>query len=47
LVLAYNSIREFVQEIVALVCDLLMTSGKFLDCFVVHKPTGMDVVHEE
>jgi hypothetical protein len=23
-----------------------VASGKFLDCFVVHKPTGMDVVHE-
>jgi len=46
LVLAYNSIREFVQEIVALVETFSWHRAKFLDCFVVHKPTGMDVLHE-
>jgi hypothetical protein len=31
LVLAHNSKREVVQEIVALVCNLLVTPGEFLD----------------
>jgi hypothetical protein len=34
LVLAHNSKIEFVQEIIALVCYLLMTPGKFLNCFL-------------
>jgi hypothetical protein len=34
LVLAYNSKREVVQEIVTLVGDLLVAPGKLLDCLL-------------